>query len=188
MHKVQLHACVTAVQCTCLMTSTCSKSSNYAIHTFILTTLVALRHRHSLTPEVTLQLMCQCANRRCFPWDFLFSVCHICLYVRFVITLCVYAQQGYAFGHVGLCTYVGTYVFIYLSTKNRLFSALLPKNLLLSVTCCLLFEFKCLQCDLLRPASYRDRIIHAFPNNTWRSPLAPKYFLLSCNSTPHLQS
>ena len=56
-----------------------------------------------------------------------------------VITLCAYAQQGYAFGRVGLCkyvrirvytyvcvyiykyiyTYVRTYMYIYLSTKKQ---------------------------------------------------------------------
>ena len=46
----------------------------------------------------------------------------------------MYAQQGYVFGRVSLCVY------ICMSTKNRLFSALLPlENLLLSVICCLLF-------------------------------------------------
>ena len=50
----------------------------------------------------------------------------------------VYAQQGYI-------------------NSMRLVAsvcALPPKNLLLSVICCLLFEFKRLQCSLLRPASY----------------------------------
>ena len=28
----------------------------------------------------------------------------------YVITLCAYAQQGYVFGHVGLCMYVCVYV------------------------------------------------------------------------------
>ena len=62
---------------------------------------------------------------------------------KFFFTLCAYAQQGYAFGRVGL----------YVLTKNRLFSASLLKNLLLCVTCCLLIEFKCLQCGLLHPVS-----------------------------------
>ena len=59
-----------------------------------------------------------------------------------------------------------------MSTKNRLFSALLLEKLLLhvSVICCLLFEFKCLQCGLLHPASYTARAIHAFPNKTRRPP------------------
>ena len=35
-----------------------------------------------------------------------------------VITLCTYAQQGYAFGRIGL--YVCIYIFICMSTKNRL--------------------------------------------------------------------
>ena len=33
-----------------------------------------------------------------------------------IITLCAYAQQGYAFGHVGLCICV--YVCIYVAKKN----------------------------------------------------------------------
>ena len=89
----------------------------------------------------------------------------------FVVTLCTYAQQGYAFGHVGLCTYV----YVYLLTKNTLFSALLLENLLLSVMCCLLFEFKRLQCGFLRPASCTDRAIHAFPIRCG-GPLAPNIF------------
>ena len=48
--------------------------------------------------------------------------------------------------------------------KNRLFSAL-PLENLLSVSCCLLFEFKCLQCGLLCPASCTDRAIHAAFSN-----------------------
>ena len=30
-----------------------------------------------------------------------------------IITLCVYTQQGYAFGRVGLCAYVRTHIYIY---------------------------------------------------------------------------
>ena len=37
--------------------------------------------------------------------------------IKALITLCAYAQRGYAFGHFGLCTYV--YVYIYLSTKKK---------------------------------------------------------------------
>ena len=66
----------------------------------------------------------------------------------------------------------------FMSTKNRLVSALLLenlllssalplKNLMLSVICCLLFQFKCLQCGLLCPVSCIDRAIHAFPNNVF---------------------
>ena len=77
------------------------------------------------------------------------------------------------------------YVYIYVcQQKNRLFSALPLENLLLSVICCLFCKFKRLQCGLLRPASCTDRVIHAFPNKTW-GPLAPKYFLLGFNGTPH---
>ena len=56
---------------------------------------------------------------------------------------------------VSTCTYM--HVHVYMSTKNRLFSALPLENLLLSVIYCLFFEFKCLQCGLLHPASYTDR-------------------------------
>ena len=92
--------------------------------------------------------------------------------ISFIIfTLCAYVQQGYAFGHVGLCKYVGTFMYLLCRQKNRLFSALLPKNFLLNVICCLLFEFKRLQCGLLCPASYYiDGTIHAFPNNMQKLP------------------
>ena len=95
------------------------------------------------------------------------------------ITLCVYmyVQQGYVFGHVSLCTYVRICLYIIMSTK-KLFGTLPLKNFPLSLICCLLFEFKCLQRGLLHPASYAD----AFPNKMWR-PLAPKSFLLSFNGT-----
>ena len=33
---------------------------------------------------------------------------------KLVITLCTYAQQGYAFGHVGLCMHVCIYIYIYI--------------------------------------------------------------------------
>ena len=62
-----------------------------------------------------------------------------------------------------------------MSTKNRLLSALPLENLLLGIICCLLFEFKHLQCGLLRPTSYTDRAIHAFPNKTRRPP-GPEIF------------
>ena len=71
--------------------------------------------------------------------------------------------------HLVASVCVRTYVHIYVN-KNRLFSALLLKNLLLSVMRCLLFKFKRLQCGLLRPASCTNRVIHAFPNKTWMSP------------------
>ena len=48
-----------------------------------------------------------------------------------LITLCAYAQQGYAFGSVGLCMYVcmyDTYI-----KKIDLFSALLFEKLLLCI-------------------------------------------------------
>ena len=66
----------------------------------------------------------------------------------------------------GLCVwsrwfvYARISIFVYIcQQKNRLFSALLLKNFLLSVICCWLFEFKCLQCGLLHPASSTDRAI-----------------------------
>ena len=59
-------------------------------------------------------------------------------------------------------------------TKNRLFSALLLEYLL-SVLCCLLFEFKCFQCGLLCPASCTNRAIHAFLNKM-RGPPGPEIF------------
>ena len=74
------------------------------------------------------------------------------------------------FGHVSLCAYMCIYI-MYVK-KNRLFSALPLENLLLSVTCCLLFKFKYLQCGLPCPVSCTDRVhvIHAFPNKTWGFP------------------
>ena len=64
-------------------------------------------------------------------------------------------------------------VYVHMSTKNnRLFKALLLTGLLLSIICCLLFEFKCLQCGLLHPPSYTDRAVHAFQIG----PLALKCF------------
>ena len=56
--------------------------------------------------------------------------------------------------------YVHTYV--YMLTKNKLFTALPLANLLLGVICCLLFEFMCLHCSSLCPASCTDRVNHAF--------------------------
>ena len=38
---------------------------------------------------------------------------------------------------------------MYMSTKDSLFGAILLEKLLLSLICCLLFEFKHLQCGLL---------------------------------------
>ena len=35
-----------------------------------------------------------------------------------VITLCAYAQQGYAFGYVGLCMYVRIYLYIIMPMKK----------------------------------------------------------------------
>ena len=92
-----------------------------------------------------------------------------------------------------VCVYIRVYVYIYIfiylyiyicGQKNWLFSAIPLENLLLSVMSCLLFEFKRLQCGLLRPASCTDRVIHAFPNKAWTSP-GPEIFLLDFNGTPH---
>ena len=84
--------------------------------------------------------------------------------------------------HLVLLVCVSTYVRICIyicRQRNRLFSALLLEKLLLhvSVIYCLLFEFKHLQCGLLHPASYTDRVIHAFPNKTSRSPWPQNIFL-----------
>ena len=90
--------------------------------------------------------------------------------------------------YIRTCTYIYMYVYIYTCTyvdKNRLFSALLLQNLL-NVICCLLFEFKCLQCGLLRQASYTDRAIHALPNKARRPPWPRNsFFWASFNGTPH---
>ena len=93
-----------------------------------------------------------------------------------MVTYCMLTLPGYTvsvsilwtFDHVGLCTYVYTYI----HTKNRQFSAFLLENIQLSVFYYFLTEFKHLQSGLLRPASYA---IHAFPNKMQR-PLAPGIF------------
>ena len=36
-----------------------------------------------------------------------------------LITLCTYVQQGYVFGHVGLCAYVCTYIYIYIHVNKK---------------------------------------------------------------------
>ena len=97
-----------------------------------------------------------------------------------VITLCAYAQQGYAFDRV--CLYIHVYIYICIfvyvhvcQQKNKLFSALPLENLLLNVIYCLFFKFKRLQCGLLHLASCTDRVIHAFPNKTCRPP-GPEIF------------
>ena len=61
--------------------------------------------------------MSEVKNRRIMLLDVLYTRCplkgvllHIYdLTCNNIITLCVYAQQGYAFGHVSLCMYVGTF-------------------------------------------------------------------------------
>ena len=58
----------------------------------------------------------QKANKRgsiCYMYMYV----HVCISVPTIIILCTYAHQVYAFGHIG-------------KQKNRLFSALLLKNLL----------------------------------------------------------
>ena len=82
------------------------------------------------------------------------------------------------------CRFVYVCIITMSTKKNRLFSALSLANILLSVICCLLFEFKHLQCGLLCPVNCTDRAIHAFPNKMQR-PLDPEYFLLSFIGTPH---
>ena len=82
-----------------------------------------------------------------------------------------------------------TYVYIanmyIMSTKNRLFSALPLENLLLSVICCLLFDFKCLQFCLLLPASCTDRAIHVFQIRQG-GPLAPKFLCYNSFDVMHV--
>ena len=53
------------------------------------------------------------------------------------VTLCAYAQQGYAFGRIRLYIYIYIYV---CQQKSRLFSALLLENLLLGIIYCLLLS------------------------------------------------
>ena len=77
----------------------------------------------------------------------------------------------------GLCVRSRPFVYIICQQKNRLFSALPLENLLLSVICCLLCKFKCLQCGLLHPAGPEQRqkkwwgslifIICAQKQNSW---------------------
>ena len=62
-----------------------------------------------------------------------------------------------------------TSICIYMYVCQQKTGCLVP-YLLLSVICCLLFEFKHLQCGLLRPVSYTDRAIHVFPNKARRPP------------------
>ena len=89
---------------------------------------------------------------------------------------CTYVQQGYAFTRIGLWICVD-------KTQAACYClVLLAKNLLLSVICCLLFEFKCLQYSLLRPASCTDRAIHTFQKSADDSG-STKYFLLGFNGT-----
>ena len=90
--------------------------------------------------------------------------------------LCVQLRQFVYYMHVNKKTGC-------LLHKNFL-AALIPETFLLSVICCLLFQFKCLQCGFLSPVSCTDKAIHAFSNKTQR-PLVVKYFLLSFNGTPH---
>ena len=77
-----------------------------------------------------------------------------------IFTLCVYA---------GLCVWSRLFVYAVLCLTARKSPACI------GTICCLLFEFKHLQCGLQRPASYTDRAIHAFPNNMWRPP-GPEMF------------
>ena len=102
--------------------------------------------------------------------------------MHLVMSVCVYVYI-YIYIHIHKRTQILT-IYICMSTKNRLFSALLLENLLLSVICCLLFKIKCLQCGLLlRPVSCKDRAIHAFPNKMLSFPWPWNIFL--CALTSH---
>ena len=46
--------------------------------------------------------VCVCVCVRVSGWV---CMCGVCMFYH-VVTLCVYAQQGYAFGHFGLCAYM----------------------------------------------------------------------------------
>ena len=72
-----------------------------------------------------------------------------------LITLCVYVQQGYAFGRICLCVYVCTCIW---PLENP------------SILYYLLAEFKHLQCGFLHSPCCTDLAIHASSNKTQRSP------------------
>ena len=86
--------------------------------------------------------------------------------MRLVMSVCVHTYM-----------YVRIYIYIYILLQN-----------LLNVICCLLFEFKCLQCarGLLHQASYTDRAIHALPNKTRRPPgpkiISSEQALMACHT------
>ena len=92
----------------------------------------------------------------------------------------------------GLCVWSRRFVYIYvlfvyiyiiiMLTKTGCLVPYCSKISCKCKLCCLLFEFKSLQCGLLCPVSCTDRTIHAF-----RGSQALKYFLLNLNGTPHLQ-
>ena len=91
---------------------------------------------------------------------------------------------------IWLCRFVYNYVTnMYINnTSCRLFTALLVENLLICVTCCLLFKFIHLQAVACMLCSASCREMHAFSKKTYRGHLAPKFFYLSFNYTPHTPS
>ena len=90
----------------------------------------------------------------------------------------------------GLCVWsrpfvcVCVYIYIYVNKKNRLFSALPLKNLLLSVTtaCSLSLNASSVVCYVQQAAQSNS---YFFKEDVEAPPLAPKYFLMSFDSTPH---
>ena len=107
--------------------------------------------------------------------------------VRMHAGLCVWSRQFVCV----LCTctymyiYMYIYIYMYVNKKNRLFSTLPLENLLPSVICCLLFQFKHLQCGLLCPVSCTDRVIHAFPKKTCGSPWPRNIYALVGGAPRH---
>ena len=79
--------------------------------------------------------------------------------------------------------YVRTYVRI-CQQKNRLFSALLLENLLLSVIYCLLLNASSVVCYIQR-AIQTEQFMPFQIRHELRPPQAPKYFLLSFNGTSY---
>ena len=105
----------------------------------------------------------------------------LCWLLIFIITiwaagLCVWS-----------CRFVYAHIHVYVN-KNKVFSAVSLKNILLSVFYFFLTEFKCLKYGLLNPTSCTctNRAIHASPNKTQSLHLAPEYFFLSFNGTHSL--
>ena len=62
--------------------------------------------------ELSCDSTCMKWNSTCPTLQGMESYLHWWLWLScIIITLCAYAQQGYAFGRVGLCAYVRTYVY-----------------------------------------------------------------------------